>query len=170
MKTGQLAQLARIALFPALLAILAQIVIPLPFTPVPLTGQFIGIFLAPVIFGTRGAVLAVLSHLLLGAAGAPVFSMARGGLGMILGPAGATCWACPPGVYLAVCCSRTPLPRMLRTSAQWAYAGPAPTLPAACSLNWLWVTTLPGAAGGRAALPAPGSGQDSPCRSPEHQA
>ena len=94
-------QLARIALFPALLAILAQIAIPLPFTPVPLTGQFIGIFLAPALLGTRGGALAVLAYLLLGAAGAPVFSMARGGLGMILGPTGGYLLGFLPGVYLA---------------------------------------------------------------------
>ncbi len=94
-------ELARIALFPALIAILAQIAVPLPFSPVPLTGQFVGIFLAPAILGARGAVLAVSSYLLLGAAGAPIFSMAKGGLGVILGPTGGYLLGFLPGVYLA---------------------------------------------------------------------
>ncbi len=110
-------QLARIALFPALLAILAQVAIPLPFTPIPLTGQFIGIFLAPALLGTRGAVLAVLAYLLLGAAGAPVFSLARGGVGMILGPTGGYLLGFLPGVYLAgKLLQHHSAPGMLRTS------------------------------------------------------
>lgn len=144
MKTGQLAQLARIALFPALLAILAQIVIPLPFTPVPLTGQFIGIFLAPVILGTRGAVLAVLSYLLLGAAGAPVFSMARGGLGMILGPSGGYLLGFLPGVYLAgLLLQDHPSPGMLRTSASMGVCMVCTYLTGSLQLKLVMGYTLP---------------------------
>ncbi|NMA92099.1 MAG: biotin transporter BioY [Firmicutes bacterium] len=114
----QIRKLARIALFPALLAILAQIAVPLPFSPVPLTGQLIGIFLAPAILGSRGAVLAVLSYLLLGAAGAPVFSLARGGLGMLLGPTGGYLLGFLPGVYLAgLMLENQPAPGILRTAA-----------------------------------------------------
>ncbi len=111
-------QLARIALFPALLAILAQIAIPLPFTPIPLTGQLVGIFLATALLDGKSALLAVFSYLLLGTAGAPVFSLARGGPAMILGPTGGYLLGFLPGVYLAgLLLEKHPSPGMLRTAA-----------------------------------------------------
>ena len=114
-------QLARIALFPALLAILAQIAIPLPFTPVPLTGQLIGLFLGPARLGTKGALLAVLAYLLLGAAGAPVFSLARGGPAILLGPTGGYLLGFLPGVYLAgLLLGDHPSPGVLRTATAMA--------------------------------------------------
>ena len=88
------------ALFPALLALLAQISIPLPFTPVPVTGQTLGIFLAASLLGGRCAFLAVLAYLFLGAAGAPVFALGRGGLPVLLGPTGGYLLGFLPGAYL----------------------------------------------------------------------
>ncbi len=88
------------ALFTALIAILAQIAVPLPFSPVPFTGQVIGILLAGLLLGRRAAVLAVTAYLLLGASGAPVFSLARGGLYMLTGPTGGYLWGFVPAVYI----------------------------------------------------------------------
>ena len=95
------AKLTLIAFFTALIAILAQLAIPLPFSPVPLTGQLIGVFLAGTLLGGRDGCLAILAYLLLGAAGAPVFSLGRGGLAMLLGPTGGYLWGFLPGVYLS---------------------------------------------------------------------
>jgi biotin transport system substrate-specific component len=53
------------------LSLLAQISIPLPWTPVPITGQTFGVTLIALLFGQR-AVPVVLAYLALGAAGAPV--------------------------------------------------------------------------------------------------
>ncbi|HHX86734.1 MAG TPA: biotin transporter BioY [Firmicutes bacterium] len=140
----QTRQLVQIALFPALLAILAQIAIPLPFTPVPLTGQFIGLFLAPAILGTRGAVLAVLSYLLLGAAGVPVFAMAQGGLGIILGPTGGYLLGFLPGVYLAgLLLQNHPSPGMLRTSASMGTCMVCTYLAGSLQLKLIMGYTLP---------------------------
>ena len=94
-------RLTLIAFFTALIAILAQLAIPLPFSPVPLTGQLIGVFLAGTLLGGRDGCLAILAYLLLGAAGAPVFSLGRGGLAMLLGPTGGYLWGFLPGVYLS---------------------------------------------------------------------
>ena len=41
-------------LFAAIIAILAQISIPVPFSPVPITGQTFGVFLAGAILGGAG--------------------------------------------------------------------------------------------------------------------
>jgi biotin transport system substrate-specific component len=62
-----------------LLSLLAQIAIPLPWTPVPITGQTFGVTLIALSFGRR-AVPVVLAYLAVGAAGLPVFAGAKAGL------------------------------------------------------------------------------------------
>lgn len=91
--------ITRVALFIALLTILARFSIPLPFSPVPLTGQLFGIFLAGAVLGSRLGTLTVLGYILLGAAGAPVFSNGLGGLQVILGPSGGYLFGFMPGIY-----------------------------------------------------------------------
>ena len=88
------------ALFAALIVVLAQFSIPLPFSPVPFTGQVLGILLTIMVLERKVAFLAVFSYILLGAAGAPVFSMARGGLFMLLGPTGGYLWGFIPAVLI----------------------------------------------------------------------
>jgi biotin transport system substrate-specific component len=62
-----------------LIALAAQIAIPLPFTPVPLTLQPLAVILVGVTLGsTRGAAAAAL-YLLEGASGLPVFAEGHGG-------------------------------------------------------------------------------------------
>ncbi len=89
------------ALFAALIAILAQVAVPLPFSPVPFTGQVAGVLLSGALLDKRSAVLSVTAYLLLGAAGAPVFSLARGGLYMLTGPTGGYLWGFIPAVFFA---------------------------------------------------------------------
>jgi len=89
-----------IALCTAVICILAQFSIPLPFTPVPLTGQIIGIFLAGALLGSKKGALAVLAYLLLGTAGLPVFAAARGGIQVLAGPTGGYLIGFVPGTYI----------------------------------------------------------------------
>jgi len=89
------------ALFTALIAVFAQVAIPLPFSPVPLTGQVVGVMFAGAVLGSRAGVLSIIAYLLLGAAGAPVFSLARGGLYILTGPTGGYLLGFIPAVYLA---------------------------------------------------------------------
>lgn len=96
-----LRQLVMISLFTALIAVMAQVAVPLPFSPVPITGQLIAVLLAGTLLGGKGASLAVLAYLLLGAAGAPVFSMGRGGLFILLGPTGGYLWGFLPAAYFS---------------------------------------------------------------------
>jgi biotin transport system substrate-specific component len=56
------------------LAILSQIAIPLPFTPVPLTLQTLGVFLLGGVLGSRRACYSVLGYLIQGCCGLPVFA------------------------------------------------------------------------------------------------
>jgi len=63
----------------ALIALAAQIAIPLPFTPVPLTMQPLAVLLVGVVLGsTRGAAAATL-YLFEGFSGLPVFAQGHGG-------------------------------------------------------------------------------------------
>src|ERR1044071_8771852 len=63
----------------ALIAIAAQVAIPLPFTPVPMTLQPLAvIFLGAALGSTRGAAAAAL-YLLEGFSGLPVFAQGHGG-------------------------------------------------------------------------------------------
>ncbi len=111
------------ALFTALIAILAQIAVPLPFSPVPFTGQVIGVLLAGLLLGRRAAVLSVTAYLLLGAAGAPVFSLARGGLYMLTGPTGGYLWGFVPAVFItASIINKTGLSSLYRTAFAMACA------------------------------------------------
>lgn len=76
------------ALGAAIIAVLAQVTIPLPFSPVPITGQTFAIGLIVTILGFRLGTLSVVVYILLGAAGVPVFSGLKAGLGIIAGPTG----------------------------------------------------------------------------------
>lgn len=76
------------ALFAALTGVLGFISIPLPFSPVPVSGQSLGIMLAGSILTVRQAVFSVLTFILIGAAGVPIFSGFTGGVGVLVGPRG----------------------------------------------------------------------------------
>jgi biotin transport system substrate-specific component len=65
----------------AVVSALAQIAIPLPFTPVPLTGQTLGVLLSGIVLGRDRAALAMVLYVALGAVGAPVFAGGKFGLG-----------------------------------------------------------------------------------------
>lgn len=78
-----------IALFAALVAVLGLIPpIPLPFIPVPITAQSLGVMLSGSILGMKRGGLALLLFLVLVAVGLPLLSGGRGGLGVFLGPSG----------------------------------------------------------------------------------
>lgn len=79
--------LALIAVFAALVAALSVVVaIPIPFSPVPVTLQTLGIMLAPSLLGWKRGALAVAAFLALGLAGLPLFVGGRGGLAVLAGP------------------------------------------------------------------------------------
>jgi biotin transport system substrate-specific component len=72
----------------ALTALLAQVAIPLPFTPVPVTGQTFAVLTTGAALGARRGVLSQGLYVLLGLAGLPVFAGGHGGLATLLGPNG----------------------------------------------------------------------------------
>jgi biotin transport system substrate-specific component len=79
---------ALVAGFSLIVALSAQVAIPLPFTPVPVTLQTLAVLLAGCLLGSRRGSLAVLACIGEGAAGLPVFSGGRAGVAHLLGPTG----------------------------------------------------------------------------------
>lgn len=72
----------------AFIALLAQVAIPLPFSPVPITGQTFAVLLVGALLGgTRGG-LAVLLYLIEGTVGLAVFAGGGAGLARLAGPTG----------------------------------------------------------------------------------
>ncbi len=88
------------SLFAALVALMAQLSMPLPFSPVPITGQTFAVFLVGAILQSRWAATSMLIYVLLGAVGLPVFHNAQGGLHIVLGPTGGYLWGFVLGAYL----------------------------------------------------------------------
>jgi len=86
--------------FSLFMALSAQIAIPLPFTPVPVTGQTLAVLLTGAVLGPRLGFAAVLLYLAEGAMGLPVFSGGRGGAAMFFGPTGGYLMAFPLAAWL----------------------------------------------------------------------
>lgn len=80
-------RLCMIALCVAVISILAQFSIPLPFG-VPLTLQNFGIILTAILLGKKDGTIAVCVYLILGLTGLPVFSNFRSGIHVLFSPTG----------------------------------------------------------------------------------
>ncbi len=71
-----------------LISLMAQVAIPLPFTPVPVTGQTFAVLLVGAMLGSRRGMWAVALYLAKGLLGLPVFAGGTSGLARLLGPTG----------------------------------------------------------------------------------
>jgi biotin transport system substrate-specific component len=65
------------------IALLAQVVVALPFTPVPVTGQTLGVLLVGGSLGARRGIAAVLLYLAEGALGLPFFAAGAHGVDLL---------------------------------------------------------------------------------------
>lgn len=92
---------ALIGMMAALLAVLSWVSLPLPFTPVPLTLQTLGVLLTGALLGPRYGVLATAVYLSLGFVGVPVFHGGTGGPGILFGPTGGFLWGFLPAAFIA---------------------------------------------------------------------
>jgi biotin transport system substrate-specific component len=85
-RAGLRSNLALIVAASALTAVAAQVAVPLPFSPVPITGQTFAVLLTGAVLGPRRGALAQLLYLAEGACGLPVFAGLAGGAHVLLGP------------------------------------------------------------------------------------
>lgn len=84
-----------------LIAISAQVAIPLPFTPVPLTLQPLAVIFAGVALGSRRGAAAAALYLLEGFSGLPVFAQGHGGPAMLFAPTAGFLYSYPFAAWLA---------------------------------------------------------------------
>jgi len=70
------------------MALMAQVAIPLPFTPVPITGQTLAVVVIGATLGSRMGGAAMLAYLLQGGLGLPFFSRGSAGWGHLTGATG----------------------------------------------------------------------------------
>ncbi|MFP4626717.1 MAG: biotin transporter BioY [Natronomonas sp.] len=95
--------LARSALFAALIAAFAYVSAPWPLSPgVPVTLQVLGVFLAGIFLGPAWGGASMVLYLTAGALGAPVFSGGTSGIGILLAgtPTFGFLWSYPPAAAL----------------------------------------------------------------------
>lgn len=70
------------------LALSAQVAVLLPFSPVPVTLQTFAVLMIGALLGPWRASLSVLTYIMEGAVGLPVFALGRGGFIVLSGPTG----------------------------------------------------------------------------------
>ncbi|MBO8129084.1 MAG: biotin transporter BioY [Peptococcaceae bacterium] len=75
-------------LMACLVGLMAQVRLPVPWSPVPVTGQTFGVFLAAVLLGRNWGGLSIGFYALAGALGLPWFAGWSGGLVCLAGPTG----------------------------------------------------------------------------------
>ncbi|MGH9789275.1 MAG: biotin transporter BioY [Candidatus Acidiferrales bacterium] len=82
-------------------ALCAQVSLPLPFSPVPVTGQTFAVLLLATTLGARRSAAALLLYLAEGAVGLPVFAPGGlPGLARLFGPTGGYLFAFPVAAFL----------------------------------------------------------------------
>ena len=74
------------------IGILAQISIPIPFSPIPITGQTIGVVLIGNLLGSKRGALSIIVYLTEGSLGLPMFANMKAGAHVLFGPTGGYLW------------------------------------------------------------------------------
>ena len=101
MEKGKLStrDICMIGLWAAVIAVMAQIAIPMPMG-VPMTMQTFAITMVALVLGSKKGAIASGIYVLLGAIGLPVFANLTGGLGIVLGPTGGFIISFPIMAYI----------------------------------------------------------------------
>jgi len=133
--SGWLRDLSLILAGSLLVALFAQIEIPLPFSPVPITGQTFAVLLVGAALGSRRAAAALLTYLVEGALGLPFFAGGAGGLRVLSGPTAGYLVGFVLAAYLVGLLAEHGLERDLRTSLLPFLLGTV--IIYACGVAWL---------------------------------
>ena len=131
-------RIAAVLFVTVLTAIGAQVSIPLPFTPVPLTLQPVIVLLGGAVLGARLGMLSQALYLVAGAAGLPVFAaspLLPPGLLRLLGPTGGFLLAYPFAAFVTGWLAERGLGRRYFSSVVAMMLGLAVIF--ACGLTWL---------------------------------
>jgi biotin transport system substrate-specific component len=116
-------------------AILAQVKIPLPFTPVPLTGQTFAVLLAAAVLGSKRGAASMAFYIALGAFGLPVFAGGAAGAAYLGGATLGYLIGFVIAAYVVGLLAERGLERNVRTSILPFLAGTIIIL--VCGVAWL---------------------------------
>jgi len=83
-----------------LLVLLARLSIPVPFSPIPITGQTFGVLFLGTVLGRKLGTLSVIIYIIEGITGLPVFAGGSFGFLYLLGPTGGYILGFIPAIYL----------------------------------------------------------------------
>ncbi len=86
--TARVRDIALVAAGALFIYLTARIAIPVPGSPIPITGQTFGVLLVGGALGFRRGLIAVALYVLLGVVGLPFFAEGKGGLSVIWGASG----------------------------------------------------------------------------------
>lgn len=134
---GWLRDVVLIVLGALLVAALAQVEIPLPFTPVPITGQTFGVLLVGAALGSKRGAASLASYLALGMFGLPFFAGGAHGLKIVLGATGGYLIGFVLAAYVIGLLAERGLERSVRTSLLPFLVGTA--IIYVCGVAWLTV-------------------------------
>jgi len=126
--------------FSLLTAAAAQVVVPLPFTPVPLTGQTFAVLLTGALLGPRLGALAMLAYLAEGAAGLPFFRGGAGGPAHLMGPTAGYLFAFPAAAFVTGLLAERGWDRRFLSAAAAMALGSLVILAG----GWAWLALLTG--------------------------
>lgn len=124
--------------FSLLVALAAQVVIPLQ--PVPVTGQTFAVLLAGALLGSRLGALAMFVYLLEGAGGLPFFRGGNAGVAYLFGPTGGYLFAYPMAAYVTGLLAERGWDKRFLTAAAAMALGSALILAG----GWLWLSRFVG--------------------------
>lgn len=118
-----------------LVALSAQVTVPLPFTPVPVSGVTFAVLLVGAALGSTRGALAMAVYLFQGAAGMPVFSAGGCCVAWLVGPTAGYLWSYPLAAWITGRLAEAGWDRRFTTSALAMIAGSAAIY--AIALPWL---------------------------------
>jgi biotin transport system substrate-specific component len=122
-----------------LMALLAQVSVPVPGSPVPITGQTLGVVLTAAALGPMRGTLVQIFYILAGAIGLPFYSEASHGVEVVMGATGGYLIGFIPAAYLIGLAARRGRDRNFLTAVPLFIAGQAIIF--AVGVPWLAVTT-----------------------------
>lgn len=140
------------------MALCAQIRIELPFTPVPITGQTLGVYLIGALYGPRLGAITLLTYLAQGLLGLPVFAGGTNawspsripGLPVIIGPTAGYLFAFPIAAFVVGWLANRGWDRRVRTAIPAMLTGELVIL----ALGFLWLASATAIITGSVSIPA----------------
>lgn len=123
-----------------LIALAAQVAIPLPFTPVPMTLQPLAVLLVGVTLGSRRGALTAVLYILEGASGLPFFAGGHGGPVWLAAATAGYLWSYPAAAFVAGWVSE----RGWASRRVRAVAGMLTALTVIYAAGWAWLAAIAG--------------------------